>query len=106
MTVSPISSPQRRSSARASPSSFDSAGRLLPPPGMGPICAISISRSQSRSGERQVHGFTSPAVASAASASTCMPAVAHSGVMLSASLWLSPPWQGQKTMTVGTLRAM
>jgi hypothetical protein len=27
-------------------------------------------------------------------------------VMLSASLWLMPPWQGVKTITVGTLRAM
>ena len=40
-----------------------------------------------------------------ASASTRRPAVAHSGVMLSASLWLIPPWQGVKTITEGTRRA-
>ena len=48
---------------------------------------------------------TRPAVASAVSASTRSPAVAHSGVMLSASLWLMPPWQGVKSMTEGTRRA-
>lgn len=46
------------------------------------------------------------AAASTASASTVRPAVAHSGVILSASLWLIPPWQGQNSMTAGTLRAM
>lgn len=49
--------------------------------------------------------FATPAVASTASASTRIPASAHSGVMLSASLWLKPPWQGQKIMVVGTWRA-
>ena len=48
---------------------------------------------------------TRPAVARAVSASTRRPAVAHSGVMLSASLWLMPPWQGVKSMTEGTRRA-
>jgi hypothetical protein len=46
-----------------------------------------------------------PAVVSTASAKTRKPASAQAGVMLSASLWLMPPWQGQKIIAAGTRRA-
>ena len=48
---------------------------------------------------------TSVAEASTASASTISPASAQPGVMLSASLWLMPPWQGTKSIAAGSLRA-
>lgn len=47
-----------------------------------------------------------PAAARTASASTVNPAVAQSSVILSASLWLIPPWQGQNSSAVGTSRAI
>ena len=49
--------------------------------------------------------LATPAVASTASASTLAPASAHSGVMLSSSLWLMPPWQGTQTKPVGSFCA-
>ena len=49
---------------------------------------------------------TISAFSSTACISTCVPALAHSGLMSSASLWLTPSTQGVKIIEVGATRAM
>ena len=49
---------------------------------------------------------TTSAVSSTACMRTCAPAVAHSCLMSSASLWLTPSTQGVKIIEVGATRAI
>ena len=50
--------------------------------------------------------LTTSAFSSTACSSTLAPAVAHSGFMSSASLWLMPSTQGVKTIAAGATRAI
>lgn len=71
--------------------------------GQGTLAASALT--QTRTHGTLAHPSTS-AFSSTACISTLAPAVAQSGLMSSASLWLIPSTQGVKIIEVGATRAM
>lgn len=74
----------------------------VPPNGDPNVCELPVN---TRPPGRLRRAQASCALSSTARNSTSAPAAAHSGVIASASLWLSPSTHGTKIIPVGATRA-